>query len=546
MKKEKKWVKLAIRCCMLALLVSVLSLPQTVLAGGSTSLSVRSGQDITAQLKKAIKKYDTIRIPAGTYKIKGTLTLDNRTVIQPKSGNVVLQQQRSGKSIFAVSRSTKKLTLKGLTLDGQGRSGALLSVKNGANLTLSNIKFVNSRSYGLYLNKTRATITGCTWQNNKGTGLYATGNAKMTLKDASITGGSTGIYLNSKYQAALTRVQVADVESIGLNIRSGARLTSAVGCSFLRAGSKGVYVQKGCTAVLQNCTISGNHTDGLHVNNAKAQLTSCLITGNGHEQKTSNYNSIGYGIHMQNNANVTIKGGKVNSNLGYGVICSSGTLDVQGSANAYSEFMYNAWSGLSFSGSRTKINMQYARCSENGYDPKGNSEGQNGHGLGVTDGAKGYVRNSLFEKNGVCGISLFGNNAVLDIANCTASNNGRHGIGGRKGVTLTASNMTLNNNVQHGIMLLDNSTGTMNAITACNNGKFGLDIGMTTKSVTVSGCRTDGNSDGVYIYTARNVQVKNTSGASNKRYGLYVSKDASASLSGNSFKNNYRKDTSIN
>ena len=190
--------------------------------------------------------------------------------------------------------------------------------------------------------------------------------------------------------------------------------------------------------------------------------------------------------------------------------------------------------------------MEYARCSENGHDPKGNSEGQNGHGLGVTDGAKGTVRNSIFDNNGVCGVSLFGAGAVLDISGCTANNNGRPGIGGRRGVTLTASQMTLNGNAWHGIMLLDNSTGQMNNITANNNTKFGLDIGQTTKPVAVNGCRTDGNNDGVYIYSARNVQVRNTTASGNVRYGLYVAKDASAALSGNNFTGNYRKDTNLN
>lgn len=544
-KLKGKWKKASV-LCLLILLLGCLCTVRPVYAGGKCTLSVKSGQDITGKLKTAIRKYDTIRIPSGTYRISGSLSLDNKTVIQASSGRVVLKQTRSGKSIFTATRSTKKLTLQNITLDGQNRSGSLLSVKNASGLTLKSVQFVNSRSYGLYMNRSKATLTDCAFNNNKKTSLYALNSSTVTMTNCSVSSGKEGIYLNSKSKGSLTNVQIADMSTYGLSLNGSANLTKVLNSTIVRCTSRGVYVRKGCSATLQNCTVAANGLDGIYVDYGKAALTNCLITGNGHEEKTSTYNSIGYGVRIRNKASVVMKGCQVNSNLGYGVICSSGTLDVQGTAQSYCEFMYNAWSGLSFSGSNSKIIMNYARCSENGYDPKGNSEGQNGHGLGVTDGAKGTVKNSIFNHNGVCGISLFGNNAVLNIESCIASDNGRHGIGGRKGVTLTAVNMTLNNNVQHGIMLLDNSTGTMTAVTANDNGKFGLDIGQTTKSVSVNGCTVNGNSDGVYIYTAKNVRVSNTKGSQNLRYGLYVSKDASAVLSGNTFKNNYRKDISIN
>lgn len=525
-------------------LAAVLSMPSTVLAGGSTTLSVRSGQNITAQLKKAVKKYNTIRIPGGTYQVSGNIALDNKTVIQPAGGTVVLQQTRSGKSIFTAS-GAKKLTVKNITLDGQGRSGALLSIKRASSATISGVRFVNSRNQGLYVDKGNATVTNCSFTNNANTGLYTKGSGKVTVRNCEIGGGKDGIAVLDKKQAVLENVQVTDTTGTGLWVKGKAKVTKAVSSSFLRSGVRGVYVEKNSNVNLQNCTLSGCGTEGINVKGA-ATLTNCLITGNGRQQQTALYNSIGYGVHILNGAKVTMRGGKVNSNLGYGVLCGNGTLDVQGTAGSYAEFMYNAWSGLSFSGRKTSITMNYARCSENGYDPKGNSEGQNGHGLGVTDGARGVVRNSIFDQNGVCGISLFGTGAVLDIANCTANNNGRHGIGGRRSVTLTASNMTLNGNVQHGIMLLDNSTGTMENITANDNKKFGLDIGLTTKPVVVNSCHTDGNNDGVYIYSARNVQVRNTSASRNIRYGLYVAKDAAAALSGNNFTGNYRKDTNLN
>lgn len=545
MKEKKTWYKGMGKALLLLSLITVLGMPSSVLAGGSTTLSVRSGQNITAQLKKAVKKYNTIRIPGGTYQISGNIALDNKTVIQPKSGKVVLQQTRSGKSIFTAN-GAKRLTIKGITLDGQGRSGALLSIKRASSVSVSNVCFVNSRRQGFYLDRGAATISNCSFVNNASTALYAAGSGKLVLRNSEISGGTEGIQLNSKRQAQLSGVQVADVSRTGILVRGRARVLKATNCSILRSGVRGVYIQSKSSASLQNCTVSGCGTEGVNVNKGTATLTNCLITGNGRQQQTALYNSIGYGVHILNGAKVTMRGGKVNSNLGYGVLCGNGTLDVQGSAQSYAEFMYNAWSGLSFSGRKTAITMNYARCSENGHDPKGNSEGQNGHGLGVTDGAKGTVRNSIFDNNGVCGVSLFGTGAVLDISGCTANNNGRHGIGGRRGVTLTASQMTLNGNAWHGIMLLDNSTGQMNNITASNNTKFGLDIGQTTKPVAVNGCRTDGNNDGVYIYSARNVQVRNTTARGNVRYGLYVAKDASAALSGNNFTGNYRKDTNLN
>ena len=150
MKEKKTWYKGMGKVLLLLSLITVFGMPSSVFAGGSTTLSVRSGQNITAQLKKAVKKYDTIRIPGGTYQISGNIALDNKTVIQPKSGKVVLQQTRSGKSIFTAN-GAKRLTIKGITLDGQGRSGALLSVKRASSVSVSNVCFVNSRRQGFYL-----------------------------------------------------------------------------------------------------------------------------------------------------------------------------------------------------------------------------------------------------------------------------------------------------------------------------------------------------------------------------------------------------------
>ena len=93
MKEKKTWYKGMGKALLVLSLITVLGMPSSVLAGGSTTLSVRSGQNITAQLKKAVKKYNTIRIPGGTYQISGNIALDNKTVIQPKSGKVVLHYQ---------------------------------------------------------------------------------------------------------------------------------------------------------------------------------------------------------------------------------------------------------------------------------------------------------------------------------------------------------------------------------------------------------------------------------------------------------------------
>ena len=75
---------------LLVLLLGCLCTIQPVYAKGSCTLSVRNGEDITVKLKKAIKKYDTIRIPGGTYRVSGSLTLDNKTAIKATSGRVVL------------------------------------------------------------------------------------------------------------------------------------------------------------------------------------------------------------------------------------------------------------------------------------------------------------------------------------------------------------------------------------------------------------------------------------------------------------------------
>ena len=92
---------------LLVLLLGCLCTIQPVYAKGSCTLSVRNGEDITVKLKKAIKKYDTIRIPGGTYRVSGSLTLDNKTAIQATSGRVVLQQRKTEK-VFLLPADPRK------------------------------------------------------------------------------------------------------------------------------------------------------------------------------------------------------------------------------------------------------------------------------------------------------------------------------------------------------------------------------------------------------------------------------------------------------
>ena len=165
-------------------------------------------------------------------------------------------------------------------------------------------------------------------------------------------------------------------------------------------------------------------------------------------------------------------------------------------------------------------------CDGNGVNPKKTGEGTSGHGMGVSGGATATVKNSTFNNNATCGISLFNTGSKLTITKCRLNNNGGHGLGARQGVTLTLNSCTANHNGEHGVMMLDKSGGTLTSLTASYNGKEnkGLVVGKTNKKVTITGGKFVANGqDGISLYEITGkVTVTGATMKKNPWFGLRI------------------------
>ena len=190
--------------------------------------------------------------------------------------------------------------------------------------------------------------------------------------------------------------------------------------------------------------------------------------------------------------------------------------------------------------------MSYASCDNNGQNGKKNAEGENAHGLGVTGGSTGKVTSCTFVGNGKCGISVFNSNSKLTVSKSTISENGGHGIGARKSVTVNATSCVISKNKEHGIMLVDRCGGNIKSCNLLSNKKCGIDIGDTTKKVTIQGGTANKNSEsGIYAYNAKKVTISKVTANKNKQYGIRVRDRSNARISKCKYSGNKLGDTFI-
>ncbi len=333
------------------------------------------------------------------------------------------------------------------------------------------------------------------------------GNDNITLQDLILHGEKDTDAILRFYNASkliLSRVQ----------IRNG----SGVGVRFNNCKS----------TTMNNCIVAGNYTEGIAVKDSTVMIKKTTIMNNGHEVfGNTDYTTEGNGISVREGAVVSFKACTIKENGAYGIgVSAGGAIKLQGTKKAPNKVTENSWNGISVTGAGTSAAVNYLNCDGNGTNPRITGDGASGHGMGVSAGATANVKNSTFNNNSKCGLSLFSNGAKLTITKCKLNNNGGHGIGARKGVTLNATSCTTNYNKEHGIMLLDQSEGTLKSITASHNGKEnkGLVAGKTSKNVTITGGKFYSNGqDGISLYEITgNVLVDGATMKSNPWYGLRI------------------------
>lgn len=211
--------------------------------------------------------------------------------------------------------------------------------------------------------------------------------------------------------------------------------------------------------IVQNCVVNG-----IYVND-KSKVTI---------DKCNSIKNKNHGLVLYRESKVTIKDSKINYNKAYGIYVSDSVLYANNNAN--NQVCYNDWSGITATGSKTKVYIQKNILSYNGQNSKTTSEGYLGHGIGVQECAQANIDNNTIKSNKGCGISVCSKGAKAYISKNQIEKNERHGIGARQETTMTLVYNNIYKNNYNGVLVADRSKATFTGNTICNNKNIGISV----------------------------------------------------------------------
>ncbi len=168
-------------------------------------------------------------------------------------------------------------------------------------------------------------IERCTIQDNADDGITVYG-APVLVTDSLISGNATGIFIPSGYYSGGGHVENTVITA---NADSGIHLTdgsvSVVSSTISGNGTDGIsteYAGGMSHASVENCTISGNHRNGVYgVDQAIFTIQNSSLSSNGN-----------YGLFLGYTSRMTVRHSTVASNLAGGALCQyANTLSLQDS-----------------------------------------------------------------------------------------------------------------------------------------------------------------------------------------------------------------------
>ena len=442
----------------------------------------------------------------------------------------------AGKSLFVVDAST--LTLKNITLQGSTdfTGEALLSVKNGASVTLTDCKLdgCNAQAYLLRANDSTLTLENTTllgplyFDLSSGSGedaalLYAISCANVTLTNCTLDGQSvdsngnhsgsghgTGLRLKDStanmHSSKIQNCYAANLDGAGARLEGSSTLT-------MDAGSE-----------INNCVRPANSGGGVYVGSSSAlylnggTISKCHAASNGG----------GVCLGSNSNAGLIMNGGIISDctagSQGGGVyVSSSSTVEMLNSSKIENCSATKDGGGVSLSGRNAKLILNSSSIS--GCQASGNGGstylGGNSATL-IMNGSSSIASCSAANGGGAYlngkSATLAMNSSTIDHCNASTSGGGVYLFGERSGVTMeNASSIsyckTTGSSGGGGLYLngsntkldMDNSSiANCDAASAGGVYLFGQDSSVSMENASsISYCRTTGSSGGGAFLTGQ-------------------------------------------
>jgi parallel beta-helix repeat protein len=507
--------------------------------------------------------------PSSLITLNGTIDISNQLTGFTLSGLTILGNQ--GGALVNIGNNVGTLTLNDLVIKNPHASGDALNISsNTSNVVLTEVKADQNGDDGASIETTgNVTVTNSSFDNNSGLDalvINATGSVALNGVSASnnASGNGARIYalkgvtvrnslFNGNYDGILGN-SVGD----GLHIIAGTLGAVVIENSGFNSNQEtGLYIYNNGSVSLKNIEVRGNQTTGVYIDNCASAGTctysaspvtvntatiiggkdTLYILSNGNITLTNvktNYSSIGYGAHLQNDIATSAKNVTVN-NSDFSYSNNSGLyIRSKGSVT-----LNKVTSNYSSNGKGFDINLASGTGTATISNTLGGNETlwNNMEGLYVI--SKGSIS--------VTGISAYGNglnNIYLDstlgkgsITLVSAESNGSGSTDGlviNSGGAITLKSVTsANNNFGKGAVL--NNAGTISpANISITTGTFssnhGLGVQINTRgSVVINGIVASSNtnsSTGAVINTTfgnGNVSISNGEFNNNSYHGLTIS-----------------------
>ena len=497
---------------------------KVVKAGGATvTLEVSSGEDITAELKKAVNDTSNERviIPSGSYTLgRCEITRSNVTIVA-RGATLKVRSDSAPRMIFTNTGSLTGIAVEGGTWNNTGSTGAA-------------IRFCHSGT---------ARHSGCTINGGNGNAVELYNSKELTLKKITIKGASRGLDIDNVKKMTADTVKASKCSNEGIRL-DGVKAFVLKNSNFSDNKKYGIRILNNSynatdTGVISSTTASSNGINGVHFEKVSGlQFDNVKINNN------KNYGIAYYGYSTSNGANLICNSCEIKSNTSTGIRIDSKGYTTKVTLNNCT-VSNNGSNGVDVTGKKCKAVVSGGSYKSNGpAKVKKSSHSTEGAGIDIINGATATVKKAVIQNNKSCGISIFASNSCpsdienVTITDCKIINNLRHGIAAecafktsngkriattnRKIKKMKIENNTISQNKNHGIMLMVNCTvSSLKGNSIKNNNQSGLYL---TKSVVTKSQNNTISANKLYganVTYSSKIAMNGDKITSNKNAGVY-------------------------
>lgn len=589
MMKRIKKVLVAVMSAMIFLLSLTVIGTVNVYAEERIDPATANRETVQKCLDKAKNGALTVRFPAGTYKIDGTLTVYSNTTLIFDAGARITRTDPT-KAIFITDPTNtaggyskaSNITIKGGDWDGEGKGdsstgSAMMIFYHSKNIKLENCNIHNysARHAVIFGGVSDIKVSGCTFKDAKGNsdskhealhidGVTTDGQSEKNAvpldgtvsKNISVTGctfanvpSGVGNHYASGARGSTFKVNSNTFSNIkydavntygydGVDV-SGNTASNVGTFAWLYSSSGSVNNNTASCANRGLSSVSDMH--GIYIyNDARFDIKNNKITG-----------ALASGIMIDRASAGSVSGNTVSSPSGYGITLNNGAKvsDISGNniSGAVNGINITSSEGGTVSGNTVDKSSQCGIAVNTGGTAtvSGNTiTNSSKHGVNVSENSAAVIAENSIKSSGSNGISI--NGAKGNIKGNTISGVGDSSIGLYGG----SSSDYIDDNKAEGksaaaIYIKESTVGRVSGNTAYSSGKYAIGVSLSTVTELINNTIENSPSYGIF-YDASSGRIGGNTIKSSADHSLHITNGSNVTVSGNTITSSKRNAVNFN